>query len=55
MTDPEKKLLVLKKHAESEKYDNIVFMDDNIFTIDLIRKYNKSVKKKFRIQLILAK
>ena len=54
-TDGHRKLAVLKKHVESGKYDNIVFMDDNLFTIALIRKYNKSVDKSKRIQLLVAK
>ena len=52
--DPEKKLLVLKKYVESGKYDNIAFIDDNIFTLKLIEKYNKTLKKNKRIILIQA-
>ena len=52
--DPEKKLLVLKKYVESGKYDNIAFIDDNIFTLKLIEKYNKQLPKNKRIILIQA-
>ena len=55
VTDPEKKLLVLKKYVESNDYDRIAFIDDNSFTIDLIKKYNESLKKDKKIILILAK
>ncbi len=54
-TDPEKKLLVLKSHIESEKYGKIGFIDDNLFTINLIKKYNKSLPKDKKIILIHAK
>ena len=55
ITDGERKLNVLKTYIESGKYKNIVFIDDNLFTIELIRKYNKSVQKDKQIQLIVAK
>ena len=54
-TDGEKKLNVLIKHVESGKYDNVFLIDDNIYTIETIRKYNKKVRKNKRIQLIIAK
>ena len=55
ITDGERKLNVLKQYIESGKYETIYFMDDNVFTIELIRKYNKSVQKDKQIQLIVAK
>ncbi len=54
-TDPEKKLLVLKSYVESEKYGRIAFIDDNLFTINSIKKYNKSLPKNKKIILIHAK
>ena len=54
-TDPDKKLEVLKKYVESGKHDRIAFIDDNLFTINLIRKYNKTLKKNKQIILIRAK
>ena len=54
-SDGHRKLLVLKQHVESGKYTNVVFLDDNLFTIELIRKYNKTVKKNKRIQVLIAK
>lgn len=53
-TDPEKKLNVLKEHIKSNKYDNIFFIDDNKYTIDLINKYNKRTRKHKRIHTILV-
>ena len=53
-TDPDKKLEVLKKYVESDKYENIAFIDDNLFTINLIKKYNKTLKKNKKIILIHA-
>ena len=49
LTDPEKKLNVLKKYIKNKKYEKVLFIDDNKYTIDLIKKYNKTVKKKERI------
>jgi hypothetical protein len=54
VTDGEKKLSVLIEHVESKKYDNIVFIDDNKYTIDLINEYNKTVKRSKRIQTIFV-
>jgi len=53
-TDPERKLNVLKEHIKSGKYDNIFFIDDNKYTIDLINKYNKRTRKNKRIHTILV-
>ena len=53
-TDSEKKLLVLKIYIKNEQYDNITFIDDNVFTIELIDKYNKQLPKNKKIKLILA-
>ena len=54
-TDPEKKLLVLKSYVESGKYGRVAFIDDNLYTINLIKKYNKSLPKDKKIILIYAK
>lgn len=54
INDPEKKLNVLKEHIKSGKYDNIFFIDDNKYTIDLIRQYNKRTRKNKRIHAILV-
>ena len=50
-TDSERKLLVLKKLVETNKY-NITFIDDNLHTMTLIHKYNKKLKKNQKINLI---
>lgn len=54
-SDATRKLLVLKEYVESGKFTNIIFLDDNLFTIKLIRKYNKTIPKNKRIQLLVAK
>ena len=53
--DPEKKLLVLKNCVDSGKYGRVAFIDDNLFTINLIKKYNESLPKDKKIILIHAK
>lgn len=44
ITDSQKKLNVLNKY---KKYDNIYYIDDNIHTINLIKKNNKKVETIF--------
>jgi hypothetical protein len=51
-TDSNRKLNVLKRYIKNNNYDNIVFIDDNKNTIDLINDYNKKNKKKKQIHLI---
>ena len=53
-TDPEKKLLVLKSCVESGKYGRVAFIDDNLFTINVIKNYNRSLPKDKKIILIHA-
>jgi len=53
-TDPKKKLLVLKSYVESGEYGRVAFIDDNLYTINLIKDYNKSLPKDKKIILIHA-
>ena len=48
----DRKLKVLLKHMESGKYTNIYFMDDNIFTNELIQKYNKTANEDKKVHLL---
>ena len=51
-SDATKKLYVVKKIVESKSFDKLCVIDDNKFTIDIIKNYNEEIDEKYKVKTI---